>query len=354
MALAEDLGKRRAEEHESWRALEALMARLEKGGERALRFEDVERFGSLYRHAAAQLAASREREHDPQRMRYLESLVKRAHFLLYQPPKRGLSPLFQMIIGGFARAYRETMLLELIGIVLFVGGAVIAYVATLGHVEVAYPMLGMMFDAQMVQGLIESDEVRHAYITAGQATGLGARSAFAMALAANNARVGMASFAFGIAAGVPTVLMTIMNGAIMGSLAALFDRRGVDLDFWAWVLPHGIPEVLALTICCAAGLAVGRALVDPRGRPRSEALVEAGRKAAVLIGFALLLLLYAASIEGYFRQFNVGIVPRLLLAAFNATMLIGYLCFAGRAPIEAWARGTEPPPRPPRTPSRKS
>jgi uncharacterized membrane protein SpoIIM required for sporulation len=113
-------------------------------------------------------------------------------------------------------------------------------------------------------------------------------------------------------------------------MAALFDRRGFDPDFWAWVLPHAVPEVLALCIAAAAGLSMGLALVDPRGRPRKEALMNAGRRSATLIGMALLLLFYAALIEGYFRQFSIGIAPRFLLALFNLALLSAYLFIAGR------------------------
>lgn len=310
--------------------LEALLRRLEKKGERALSFEEVERLGALYRGAAAQLARERERKLDPARTRYLDALVRRAHFAIYAPPKRGLRPLWQLITGGFARTFRETLPLQLIAFVLFLLGAVTGYVATGTAVEVAYPILSIMFPAELVQGLIESEDVRTTYITAGQGMGLGMRSAFSAALAANNTRVALASFATGIAAGIPTVLIQILNGAVLGSMAALFDKNGVNLDFWAWVLPHGIPEVLALCIAAAAGLLIGRALIDPGGRPRREALVAAGRSAAKLIGMAMILLFYAALIEGYFRQFSLGIAPRFLLAALNFSALGLYLAYAGR------------------------
>lgn len=310
--------------------LEALLLRLEKKGEKGLSFAEVERLGALYRGAAAQLARERARGIDPARTRYLDALVRRAHFAIYAPPKRGLRPLWTLITGGFAAAYRETWRLQALAAALFAVGAIAGYFATLRRLEVAYPIMSLMFPAEVVQGLIESEETRTAYITAGQAMGFGARSAFAAALAANNARVALVSFAVGIAAAVPTVLIQILNGAVLGSMAALFDRRGFNVEFWAWVLPHAIPEVLALCVCAAAGILIGRALIDPRGRPRREALVAAGRVAAVLIGFALFLLLYAATIEGYFRQFAIGLGPRFALAALNATLLALYLRYAGR------------------------
>lgn len=326
-----DLSQRRAEELKAWSELEALLDKLQRKGERRLSLDELDRIGALYRRAAARLAEARRVKFDRARQSYLDDLVRRAHFAIYQPPKRGLRPLWNLMMGGFAAAFRETLPLQAIAFSLFLLGAAMAYAATRTHVELAYPLMSLMFPAEVVQALIDSAEARHAYITSGQVLGLTGLSAFALALVANNTRVALMSFALGIAGGVPTVVVTLMNGALLGSMAALYDRHGVDASFWAWVLPHGIPEVLALSIAAAGGLLLGRAVIAPGERPRREVLVRAGRKASVLLGLAILLLFYAGVIEGYFRQFQMGNAPRYLLAAFNLVMLTAYLAWAGRA-----------------------
>ncbi len=317
---------------QTYEELEQLLARLEKSGEKSLKFAELERLGALYRAAVSELSRARDAKIDPRRTRYLDALVRRAHFAIYAPPKRGLRPLWSLFGGGFARAVRETKTLQLLAFFLFAAGSIAGYLATSQHHELAYAFLSLMFPAELVQALIESETARAQYITTGQASGAVARSGFALALAANNTRVALVSFSVGIAAGVPTILIQILNGGVLGSMAALFDQDGLNLAFWAWILPHGIPEVLALCVSAAGGLLLGRALIDPQGRPRREALVRAGAVAAKLIGFAFVLLLYAAVIEGYFRQFDIGVGPRFLLAAFNAGLLSLYLAYAGRTP----------------------
>lgn len=318
------------EEQAAWEELEELLRKLDAKGERHLSLAELDRLGQLYRRAAARLAEARRQKFDRARRRYLDDLVRRAHFRIYQPPKRGLRPLFKLVMGGFAVVFRETLALQIVAFGLFFLGASMAYFATQSHVELAYPLMSLMFPAEVVQGLIESEAVRLEYITTGQVYGLTGLSAFALALVANNTRVGLASFGLGIFGGVPTVLIMVVNGALMGSMAGLYDRHGFDVQFWAWLLPHGIPEVLALTICAAGGLLLGRALIDPGPRPRREALVAAGRRAAALLGMAMLLLVYAGIIEGYFRQLQVGAGLRFGLALFNLAILTAYLSLAGR------------------------
>lgn len=333
-----DLIGRRVAEAEAWSELEGLLARLEK--QRPLSYQEIDRVAGLYRKAAARLAEARRRPEDRARLHYLESLVRRAHFVVYPAPRQGLYPVWALFLGGFALAFRRTGRLQGLAFVFFAAGALLAYVGVQQRVELAYPLLSALMPAETVQGLINSPEVRGYYITSGQGGGTGLSALFAAGLAANNTRAGMMAFAVGIAFGLPTILMSLFNGAVLGSMAGLYDRTGLDLDFWAWVLPHGVPEILALVICSAAGLSLGFALLDPKGRPRREALVEAGRGAMVLVGLALLLFLYAAVIEGWFRQLPLGRGPRFILAAVNFVLLSAYLGLAGRGADQASSRGS--------------
>ena len=321
---------RRATERAGWADLEALLAKVSAGGERALDFDEIERLGARYRHAAAQLAEARQAGWDRRRVAYLDSLVHRAHFVVYPAPRRRTWHPRRLLAGGFARVFRQTLRFQLVAFALFAVGALVGYLATLRHVELAYPLIGAMYPAELVQGLIESPQARSGFMHLGRDSGAGFRSLFAAGLVANNARVAFAVFALGIAAAVPTVLIQTFNGALLGSLAAVFDRAGTNLEWWAWVLPHAVPEVAALCVCAAAGLRLGFTLIHPGPHPRRDALAEVGTGAAALLGFAVLLLAYAAVIEAFFRQSGASVGARLALAVFNALLLAAYLGFAGR------------------------
>ena len=322
----------RAQQAAGHRELEGLLDRVAKDGERGLSVGDVDRLGTLYRHAAAQLAEARQRGWDRRRRAYLESLVHRGHYVIYPPPRRGLEPAFELVTAGFARAFRRTTRLQFVSLFLFVVGATVGYVATLAHVELAYPLVGAMYPADLIQALIESEEAQRSFLASGRAAGVDYQTAFFAGLVANNTRVAFALFALGIAAGIPTVLVQTFNGALIGSFAAVFDRGGFDAHWWAWLLPHGVPEILALCVASAAGMQIGLAVIAPGPHLRRDALARAGREAIVLVGFAVVLLAYAAVIEAYFRASTASLAMRYGLAALNAVALASYLAIAGRAP----------------------
>ncbi len=73
----------------------------------------------------------------------------------------------------------------------------------------------------------------------------------------------MLCFAVGFVAGVPVVIILLINGLMLGAFAALFASRGLSLDFWGWVLPHGVTELMAVVFCAGAGLVLAHALIFP-------------------------------------------------------------------------------------------
>jgi hypothetical protein len=98
------------------------------------------------------------------------------------------------------------------------------------------------------------------------------------------------------------------------------------LLFAAWLLPHGVPELTAITLCSAAGFALGRAVAAPGRRSRSEALREAGPTALALLLASLPLFLAAAWIESFVRQSTLETAPRLGIAAAGV-LVLGAIAF---------------------------
>jgi hypothetical protein len=92
------------------------------------------------------------------------------------------------------------------------------------------------------------------------------------------------------------------NGLLLGAFAALYQQRSLGLEFWAWILPHGITELLAVVLCGAAGLSVGEALLFPGRHTRLRNLGLRGRRRGRRWCWRRVMLLCAGLIEGVFRQ----------------------------------------------------
>jgi uncharacterized membrane protein SpoIIM required for sporulation/ABC-type transport system involved in multi-copper enzyme maturation permease subunit len=116
--------------------------------------------------------------------------------------------------------------------------------------------------------------------------------------------------------GVLGVILYLVNTSIIGGLLGLFKLLNdvpVSILVVAGILPHGIFEIPALILSCAAVLHIGLVLVTPQaGRTVGEVLIEAlADWARVVIGLVIPLLLAAAVIEAMFT-------PQLLGCAISA------------------------------------
>jgi uncharacterized membrane protein SpoIIM required for sporulation len=138
----------------------------------------------------------------------------------------------------------------------------------------------------------------------------------------------MKALATGVLAGVPTVLVLIGNGLHFGQFAAMHtqhaDQPKLVLEMWAWILPHGIPELSAIVLAGGAGLLLGQSLLRPGELSRAESLrragVEAGRTAIGVAG----ILFIAAIIESDLRQSHLPTSVRLCFAGVTGVLWVAY------------------------------
>ena len=146
----------------------------------------------------------------------------------------------------------------------------------------------------------------------------------------HNVQVGLASFATGILAGVPTVLLVVYNGLTLGAFAWIFSRDSAWPAFWAWLLPHGIPELLAVNLCSTGGLLIARAVVAPSRAGRVAALRAATQPALELVIAALPIFAIAAGIESFLRQSTLSTGARYAAAAAAVAGIVGYIWYVRR------------------------
>lgn len=318
----------RRDRERGWRELETLVDRVERRGLRALPAEQLVRLPVLYRAAASALSVARASVLDRNLLDYLETLVARAYVAVYAPRKRVATAALEHLLVGFPRLVRGIGPHLLLSALVLLLGAGTAWMLTVRDLDLFY----LFVDAGMAQGrdpTASTEDLRRTLFAGGE-HGSDQLLLFASQLFAHNSMVGILSFGLGFLAGAPVVLLLFLNGMLLGALAALFAVRGLGVEFWSWVLPHGITELLAIALCGAAGLAVADRLLFPGRFPRRHELAQRGRAMGGVVAGAVAMLLLAAMVEGVFRQL-VGSLPlRFALAALTGLGWLAYFGLAGR------------------------
>lgn len=326
----------RRERERSWAELERLVERVGKDGIASLGADELARLPHLYRATLSALSVARAISLDRALTEYLESLCARAYVCVYgtRDPARGA--LAEFVGVRFPRAVRRQAGALALAVLLMACGALAAFAMVAADPEAFYAFVPEAYAAG--RDPTASTESLRAGLY--DHTGMtGALAEFAASLFSHNAGIGLAAFALGVAV-LPTMFLVFLNGLILGAFAALYDARGLGWDLWGWLLPHGVTELLAVVLCGAAGLSIGRAWIFPGRRARLDNLREAGRDAGVVAAGAVGLFFAAGLIEGIFRQTVTDREVRWAFACATAVWWAWYFGLCGRG------RGPGPTPRP--------
>jgi uncharacterized membrane protein SpoIIM required for sporulation len=231
--------------------------------------------------------------------------------------------------AGFPRLFREEWRAVALAAAILLGGAVVGavFVATDPHA------LGALIP-EIHQDLTPGERVEHDRKSGTASSDQAA--AFSGWLFTHNIQVSFAVFALGITFGAGTVSMLFYNGVPLGALAMQYHQHGLGMFFWAWILPHGIPELTVVSIAGGAGLVLARGLWLPGRRTRRAALVAEAPRAAALVLGGMPILVLAGVIEGTISQIHGPTLPYAVKLAFAVTVGFGvyyYLLAAGRGPM---------------------
>ena len=304
-----------------WDELESLI-RSYRTSRRRMSPEDLKRIDVLYRQTTIHLSQVSTRSTDTRLEDYLNSLVSSAHGLIYLPPRRsvwqGVASFLQV---GFPKLIARNWKYHLLSGALLTLGALVAYFAAIHDPEAAYALLPVGDVRQPGASREQLLEV----LRSGRDQGEGQKFFFASFLFSHNLKVGILALGMGVLAAIPTVLLMILNGMLLGAFAAIHHQVGITTEFWAWILPHGVTEIGAIILCGGCGLMLGKAVVSPGIVSRGESLRQVGIEAgATCLGVALMLVA-AAIIESYLRQSHLSSFARLAFAGGSAIFWIAYL-----------------------------
>jgi uncharacterized membrane protein SpoIIM required for sporulation len=294
-----------------WQELESLLKQARKSL-RKLSPEQRQRLDVLYRRTTVHLARASTLTNDRQLIGYLNGLTAGAHSLIYLPPRRSvLDGAARFVYDGFARVVARNWRQHATSLVITLFGAAIGYWAAMSDPLTAHAL----WPAGDPRQPGSTPDQLLAVLRSNRDQGSGTKFLFASFLFQHNLKVALLSMATGVLAAVPTVFLLTFNGMLLGVFVAIHARAGITHEMWAWILPHGITEIGAIVLCGGVGMMLGRAIVRPGRYSRKQALLHAGREAALVAAGAALMLVAAAIIESYVRQSHWSTATRLIFAA---------------------------------------
>jgi uncharacterized membrane protein SpoIIM required for sporulation len=317
----------RREREASWRELEDLVKRVEKRGLQRLDAHELQRLPTLYRSVLSSLSVARAISLDKNVTQYLEALSSRAYFAIYCRRRFLGHTMLAFFRETFPQSLRRIRWAFLLATSVFLLGVTAGFVLTEDDPTRFYSFVDEGMAGPRGPDSSREDLMEVLYTKEDSASAL---TSFATFLFTHNARIGLLCFAVGFVAGVPVLLVLFANGTMLGAMWAIHAAKGLGGDFIAWVLPHGVTELLAVIICGAAGLSMGYGLVFPGRFRRLDNLAIRGRHAGSLAVGAVFLFFVAALIEGVFRQLVTDVPVRVAVIAATLALWVAYFTLAGR------------------------
>lgn len=311
----------RHEREADWRRLDDLLDKLERRSARAMTVEELLAIPVLYRAALSSLSVARATVLDQALVDYLEGLSSRAYFVVYGTRLALADRIGRFFASDWPRAVqalrRETIIAACLLLIGTIGG--------FGMVRADPDWFYAFVPAGLSAGrdpMADTAVLRDALHGHASQRGL---PLFAGYLFTHNAQVAIMAFSLGFAFCVPTAFLLLYSGGTLGAFLSLYASRGLAVDLGGWLMVHGVTELWAVVLAGAAGFHIGAALASPGSLTRLDAAAQAGKRAAVVLGGVLVMLLCAGLLEGIVRQVLDDTAWRYLVATGTAAFWLAYL-----------------------------
>ncbi len=294
-----------------------ILARLEHPNSAGVSGNDAIEFSRLYHLMATELAVAKANQAAATEVERLNRLVSRGYAVAYrnQPVKRfKLKEFFTIELPQSLVRARWFLLLSTL---ITVGMAVFAAVNVTINPSTAVNLMGSGSD-QVIESLAERHTGNKDWAPSEE------RPFLSSYVTANNLQVSFLAYAGGISFGLFTVVILMVNGLMLGTIAAGLANHPheVVMSFWGFVAPHGVFEIPAIIIAGAAGLQLGWALICPAPYSRADSLQLAGSNSIRLIICTIFMLLIAGFIEGHISPIPMDPRIKLSLAAVESLFSI--------------------------------
>ena len=289
----------------TWSKLEDLLASLGRKPSK----KQIDQLGLLYRKISSHYAYAQTYFSAHEVTDYLKTLVIRSHNIIYGAKKKNQwKTIIQFFLHQFPQLFYQRVQFFLIALFLLATGFILAYFLTFVNDDYARIFLGNLTPLHPDE--ISKQQWNHAIASS--------------SIMINNIYVAFFCFAWGALLGIGTVYALFLNGAMIGALAALYQKIGGNYVFWAHILPHGIIELTAIFIAGSAGLSLAYHFFVPGEQTRYQSFKKEGKVTIKLIFGVIPMFVLAAIIEGYLTPAPWPYWTKYLFAALTFTLLLLY------------------------------
>ncbi len=319
----------RTEREQGWRDLEIILKAIEGRGIKSLTDEQIVALPRLYRSTLSSLSVARATSLDQGVIVYLESLSARAYYVLYGS-QHGLGKrMATFFLRDWPLAAKTLWKETVVSVVLTILAAIIAFVLVTNNADWFYTFVPESLASGRTP-VASAETLRETLYYDGDSSGLGL---FASYLFSHNSKVAMFCFALGFAFCIPTAILLLYNGFVLGSFIAVFSEKGLGFEVGGWLIIHGATEIFAIILAGAAGIHIGKAVAFPGELTRTESASKAGGTAALLMAGVVIMLFFAGLLEGFGRQLITS--DWLRYAIGFGTLTVWLIYFYGPRRVEA-------------------
>lgn len=294
-----------------WDELNDLLGESARRGHR-MSAERVDLMVLRYQQTAADLAYLRTRHPTSPLIPRLNEVVARGHAAVYRRRRKASwRAVFDFVWSDYPRMVWQIR----------------RYVYVAAAIEIAFTLAGFVWALHdpvqaasfLPASMRDAAHFHHNPISAGL------MAPEATSIFTNNILVSFTDLAGGLTAGLLTFYSLYLNSMLLGVLSGVANQPSASAEYWSLIVPHGVIELTAFTICSGAGLTIADAIVRATPIPRRRAIRETGTR-AVLIGLGTMpLLVIAGVIEGFVTPSGLPIWAKLVIAPLTAVVLAAYL-----------------------------
>ena len=302
-----------------WDQLELLLG--ESTAWHKLPPRSISRAAALYRAVCADRMRAQAAGYGGELLTLLDGLAARGHNALYSAPPYRLRAVWELVRADFPRALRRHARLFMLALGLFLLPGLTGFGLSYKSRSFALGLLSPEMAEQMEEAYAEGFNKGRSESSDTMMAGF---------YVYNNVGIAFRCFATGVLFGLGSMFFLVYNGLQMGAVAGLLTASGRGFNLLTFVATHGAFELTAIVIAGTAGLVMGYALVDTRGRRRFDSLRARARDIVHLVMGAALMLLLAALIEGFWSPSAIPPAVKLSVAAGLYLLVAAYLALAGR------------------------